>query len=45
MEITLITDEKLDEITANMDCSPGDCSPVNRCNPDDENIDTISAST
>lgn len=45
MEITLITDEKLDEVTTNMDCSPGDCSPVNRCNPDDENIDMVSAST
>lgn len=45
MEMTLITEEKLGEVTANMDCSPGDCSPVNRCNPDDEYIDMASANT
>lgn len=39
MEITLITEENQVEMTSDMDCSPGDCSPVNRCNPDDESVD------
>ena len=41
MEIVLITDEKMEEASINMDCSPGDCSPVNRCNPDDANISQV----
>ena len=45
MELTLITDEKLDEVATTMDCSPGDCSPVNLCNPDGNNIETVSADT
>ena len=35
MKIELLTDENNSEQQA-AECSPGDCSPVNPCNPDYE---------
>lgn len=43
MELILITEESQVDMTANMDCSPGDCSPVNYCNPDDESVEMESS--
>lgn len=39
MEIILITEESQVEMVTEMDCSPGDCSPVNIRNPNDEDVD------
>lgn len=36
MEIVLITGDEIFDASLNLDCSPGDCSPVNACNPDYE---------
>jgi len=41
MEIVLITNDEADAQPANSACSPGDCSPVNDGNSDDDRVTKI----